>query len=63
VDELKKELMDSGEKLSQARKDKHDLELELIETKDKLSELFVQNSGLIEDLTKCQQEVSVNMMF
>jgi hypothetical protein len=50
-------LIETNEKLSTLRNEKHDLELENIQNKDKMSELFVQNSSLVEDLNKVQQEV------
>ena len=57
LNNLKKELLASTESLSIARKEKHQMELSLIESKDKVSELLMQNSGLIEDLGKNQQEM------
>lgn len=53
----KKEVLSMSEKLSKIRQQNHHMELSVIESKDKVSELLMQNSGLIEDLSKTQQEV------
>jgi chromosome segregation ATPase len=57
IQNTKQELVVLGEKMSGIRKEKHRMELDLIESKDKMSELLMQNSGLVEDLAKSQQEV------
>lgn len=60
IKNLKEELVSSNEKVSTLRTEKHELELENIQNKDKMSELFVQNSSIVEDLNKVQQEVSIS---
>lgn len=54
---LKQERLEQAECLEGLRKEKHALELQQIEEKDRYSELYVKSSGLQEDLTKAEQEV------
>lgn len=57
---LKNEIKDLTAKLSEERKLKHDLEIEVIEVKDINSELTLNNSNLNEELTSLRTEVRLS---
>lgn len=57
VSSLKQELTEAQISLEEIRREKHTLELQQIEEKDRYSDLFVKSSSQQEDLNKARHEV------